>query len=255
MFWSGGRALTAADIPAYLRELTPVLLRLDTRVTNHGFDGTRPTTLQSVFQAGTAVFVDAHGVPRARCYCGNPLTAPVALTGEPKPVGTPWRGYNPAALADVQPSTVSITVFILVDVVTGQPFNRPAGTTGADDTPHSQPVAAPQPAPTTPTPGQGNQPAIDGTYLMHPLTDTCQVTHVDRSMTVTHQGNTLTMNLDVGLTFTGTVNADGSFQVSGAGRGGGTMGGVFATEGGRTVIRDGTYQSKTCSVTWAGTKQ
>jgi serine/threonine protein kinase len=255
VFWSGGRALTAADIPAYLRELTPVLLRLDTRVTNHGFDGTRPTTLQSVFQAGTAVFVDAHGVPRARCYCGNPLTAPVALTGEPKPVGTPWRGYNPAALADVQPSTVTITVFILVDVVTGQPFDRPAGTTGADDTPHSQPVAAPQPAPTTPTPGQGNQLDIDGTYLMHPLTDTCQVTHVDRSMTVTHQGNTLTMNLDVGLTFTGTVNADGSFQVSGGGRGGGTMGGVFATEGGRTVIRDGTYQSKTCSTTWAGTKQ
>ena len=77
LFWSGGNHLTAADIPAYLRELTPVLLRLDTRVTNHGFDGTHPTTLQSVFQAGTAVFVDAHGVPRARCYCGNPLTAPV----------------------------------------------------------------------------------------------------------------------------------------------------------------------------------
>jgi hypothetical protein len=148
-----------------------------------------------------------------------------------------------------------MTVFILVDVVTGQPFNRPAGTTGADDTLHGQPVASPLPAPTTPTAGQRNQPAIDGTYLMHPLTDTCQVTHVDRSLTVTHQGNTLTMNSDVGLTFTGTVNADGSFQVSGAGRGGGTMGGVFATEGGRTVIRDGTYQSQTCSVTWEGTKQ
>ena len=64
LFWSGGHPLTAADIPTYLRELTPVLLRLDTRVTNHGFDGTHPTTLQSVFQAGTAVFVDAHGVPR-----------------------------------------------------------------------------------------------------------------------------------------------------------------------------------------------
>jgi serine/threonine protein kinase len=257
VFWSGGRALTTADIPAYLRELTPVLLRLDTRVTNHGFDGSHPTTLQSVFQAGTAVLLDAHGVPRARCYCGNPLTAPVALTGEPKPVGTSWPGYKPAALADVQPSTVTITVFVLVDVVTGQPFNRPAGTTGADDTPHSQPVAPPQPAPTTPTPGQGNQLDIDGTYLMHRLTDTCQVTQVDRSMTVTRQGNTLTMNLDVGFTLTGTLDANGSFQVSGgpAGRGGGTMRGVFATEGGRTVIRDGTYQTQTCSATWEGTKQ
>jgi serine/threonine protein kinase len=257
LFWSGGRPLTAADIPAYLRELTPVVLRLDTRVTNHGFDGTHPTTVQSVFQPGTAVLVDAHGVPRARCYCGNPLTAPIALTGQPKPVGAPWPGYNPAALAAVQPATVTITNFVLVDVVTGQPFNRPAGTTGSNDTPHNQPVPPPQPAPTPPTTGQGNQPAIDGTYLMHPLTDTCQVTHVDRSMTVTHQGNTLTMSFDVGFTFTGTLNADGSFQVSGgpAGRGGGTMRGVFATEGGRTDIRDGTYQTQTCSLTWEGTKQ
>jgi hypothetical protein len=51
VFWSGARPLTTADIPTYLRELTPVLLRLDTRVTNHGFDGTHPTTLQSVLQA------------------------------------------------------------------------------------------------------------------------------------------------------------------------------------------------------------
>jgi Protein of unknown function (DUF2510) len=49
LYWSGGRLLTAADIPTYLRELTPALLRLDTRVTYHGFDGTHPTTLQSVF--------------------------------------------------------------------------------------------------------------------------------------------------------------------------------------------------------------
>ena len=253
LYWSGGHTLTAADIPAYLRELTPVLLRLDTRVTNHGFDGTRPTTQQSVFQAGTAVFVDAHGVPRARCYCGNPLTAPVALTGEPKPVGTPWPGYNPAALAAVQPATVTITVFILVDVVTGQPFNRPAGTTGADDTLYSQPVAAPLPAPTTPTAGQGNQLDIDGTYVSHLLTATCPG-RVDRSFTVTHQGNTLTMDIEGLATFTGTLNVDGSFQVSGVG-GRDTMQGVFAAEGGRTVIRDGTNRGGSCSETFEATKQ
>ena len=149
---------------------------------------------------------------------------------------------------------MTIIIFVLVDVVTGQPFNRPAGTTGTDDTPHSQPVAPPRVAPRT---GQGNQLAIDGTYLQHVVTDTCQVTHVDRSITMTHQGNTLTANLDVGFALTGTVNADGSFEVSGgpAGRGGGTMRGVFATEGGRTIIRDGTYQTQRCSVTWEGTKQ
>jgi len=251
--WSGGHTLTAADIATYLRELTPVLLRLDTRVTNHGFDGTHPTTLQSVFQAGTAVFVDAHGVPRARCYCGNPLTAPVALTGEPKPIGTPWPGYNPAALAEVQPTNATITVFILVDVITGQPFNRPAGTTGADDTPYSQPVPPPLPAPTTPTAGQGNQLDIDGTYVSHLLTATCPG-RVGRSFTVTHQGNTLTMDIEGLATFTGTLNVDGSFQVSGVG-GRDTMQGVFAAEGGRTVIRDGTNRGGSCSETFEATKQ
>lgn len=259
LYWSGGRSLTTGDIPTYLRELTPVLLRLDTRVTNHGFDGTHPTTLQSVLQAGTGVFVDAHGVPRARCYCGNPLTAPAALSGEPKPVGTAWPGYKPTALAAVQPSSVIITVFVLIDVVTGQPFNRPAGTTGSNDSPRAQPVPPPQPESSSPAPTAvpGNQPAIDGTYRKHTLTDTCPVTHTDRSITVTHQGNALTFNLEGGMTFTGTLNADGSFEVSGGpvGRGGGTMRGVFATEGGSTVIRDFTYETQHCRVTLEGTKQ
>jgi len=253
LYWSGGHPLTAADIPTYLRELTPMLLRLDTRVTNHGFNGTHPTTLQSVLQAGTGVFVDAHGVPRARCYCGNPLTAPVALTDEPKPVGTTWPGYHPAALAAVQPSTVTITVFVLIDVVTGQPFNRPAGTTGTNDTPRSQAVPRPLPAPNPPGPGPGNQPAIDGTYQMHWLTTICTGTH-DFTATVTHQGSALTM-IRGGLTLTGTLNADGSFEVTGGGAIPVTFRGVFATDGGRTVIRDGVSKRGECGGTFEGTKQ
>ena len=252
LYWSGGRLLTAADIPTYLRELTPALLRLDTRFTNHGFDGTHPTSLPSVFQAGTAVLVDAHGVPRARPYSGSPLTAPKALAGEPKPVGTPWPGYHPGALAAIHPSTGTITTFVLVDVVTGHPFNRPAGTTGTNDTPHSQPIASasPQPAPTTPTTSQAPQLDIDGTYLWHGNASPCGVDHVDTA-TITHQGNTLTL-VSQGFTYTGTLNADGSFTLSGHGQ---TMRGVFATEGGRTVIRDGTFQSPYCSATFEATKQ
>jgi hypothetical protein len=229
------------------------VLRLDTRVTNHGFDGTHPTTLQSVFQTGTAVFVDAHGVPRARCYCGNPLTAPVALSGEPRPVGTPWPGYHPAALAAVQPATVTITIFVLVDVVTGQAFNRPAGTTGTNDTPNNQPVPLPVPPPAPPAPGPGNQLDIDGTYLSHVLTATCPGHFATRSFAVTHQGNTLTLVIEGRTTFTGTLNADGSFQVNWQGRD--TMRGVFATEGGRTVIRNGTNSAGSCSETFEATKQ
>jgi len=250
LYWSGGRLLTAADIPTYLRELTPALLRLDTRVTNHGFDGTHPTTLQSVFQAGTAVLVDAHGVPRARFFSGSPLTAPIALAGEPKPVGTPWPGYHPGALAEVQPSTATIKNFVLVDVVTGHPFNRPAGTAGTNDTPHSQPVSPRQSAPATPTAGQAPQPDTDGTYLWHTNASACGGDYATTA-TLTHQGNTLTL-VSQGFTHTGTLNADGSFTLSGHGE---TLRGVFATEGGRTVIRDGTFQSSFCNATFEATKQ
>jgi TIR domain len=259
LYWSGGNTLTAADIPTYLRELTPALLRLDTRATNHGFDGTHPTTVQSVFQAGTAVLVDAHGVPRARPYSGTPLTAPIALTGKPKLVGTPWPGYHPGALAEVEPSTATITNFVLVDVVTGHPFNRPAGTTGSNDTPHSQPVAPPQPAPSTPqgpqptpTTGQGSQLAIDGTYLWQ-QGNNCGGPSFTTTATITHQGNTLTLVFPSG-TATGTLNADGSFSYGGRDM---TVRGVFATEGGRTVIRDGVWQDipPVCGGTVTATKQ
>jgi hypothetical protein len=246
-----------------------VWLRLDTRVTNHGFDGTRFSTLQSVFQAGTAVLVDAHGVPRARCNSGSPLTAPSALTGRPKLVGTAWPGYHPGALAEIQPSTATITNFVLVDVVTGQPFNRAAGTTGTNDTPHTQAVPPPQPVPplqtasTTPTTGQAPQAAIDGTYLWHELTNSCQAPPASSTLTITHQGNTLTINNRVGGAWTGPLNADGSFTVTGHSAPASpyveTFRGVFATEGGRTVIRDGTWENRAsgypCSATFEATKQ
>jgi hypothetical protein len=257
LFWSGGRLLTVDDIPSYLRELTPAWLRLDTRVTNHGFDGRHPTTLQSVFQAGTAVLVDAHGVPRARCNSGSPLTAPTALTGKPKLVGTAWPGYHPGALAEVQPSTTTITNFVLVDVVTGHPFNRPAGTTGTNDTPHSQAVPPPQPPGPQPTPTTGRAPQldIDGTYQWHDLTNSCQAA-TSSTATVTHQGSTLTISFPR-VTYTGTLNADGSFTVTGTPGGFVTTErGVFATDGGRTVIHDGTWEiNDGCSGTFSATKQ
>jgi hypothetical protein len=250
LYWSGGRRLAVADIPTYLRELTPALLRLDTRITDHGFDGTHPTTLQSVFQAGTAVLVDAHGVPRARPFSGTPLTAPITLTGAPKLVGTPWPGYHPGALAEVQPSTATITNFVLVDVVTGQPFNRAAGTTGTNDTPHSQPVPGPGPASATPTTGEAPHPDIDGTYLWHGNSNSCGNPGFDITATLTHQASTLTVVIG-GLSMTGPLNADGSFTVSG---GVVKHSGVLATEGGRTVLR-GSSQNPECTNTFVATKQ
>lgn len=142
-YWSGGRQLTISDIPAYLRELTPVVLRLDTRVTDHGFDSGSTTAVQAVLQAGTALLVDAHGVPRVRGLSGSPLTAAVGLKTAPKTVGTAWPGYRPGALAEVLPTVAVIAVFVLIDIITGRPFTRRAGTAGSSDSPRNKPVTPP----------------------------------------------------------------------------------------------------------------
>ena len=79
--------ISVADIPTYIGTLTPMQLRADTRVTNHGFVDGHATSLQSVLQAGTAVLVDDQGRPRVKCGCGNPLFYLVA---------TPMRRATPA---------------------------------------------------------------------------------------------------------------------------------------------------------------
>ena len=71
--WSGGDQLEVSDIAAYVAELTPSILKADTRVTNHGFKNGEATPRQSLLRKGTAVLVDRTGAPRVRCYCGNPL--------------------------------------------------------------------------------------------------------------------------------------------------------------------------------------
>ncbi len=59
-----------ADIPQFVRKLTPVVLRVDTLVRNH----TMSTSFDAILQAGTAVLVDEFGIPVVKCNCGNPLT-------------------------------------------------------------------------------------------------------------------------------------------------------------------------------------
>jgi hypothetical protein len=47
--------ITPAAISDYMTALTPVTLRTDTAVTNHGFANGNVTPFQAVLQAGTAV--------------------------------------------------------------------------------------------------------------------------------------------------------------------------------------------------------
>jgi hypothetical protein len=123
----------------------------------------------------------------------------------------------------------------------------------------------PTAAQTSPTPPaaaaatpQGTQSTIAGTYLRHTLTyvsygqdHLAEAQAQDRPFVVTLQGNTVTF-----YGHSGPMNADGSFVVEGPN---GpydyiSFRGVFATEGGRTVMRL-TMDDKWVHSTWMATKQ
>lgn len=133
-------------VPAYLRALTPVQLRMDTRVTNHGYRDGAPTAYQAVLQAGTAVLVDDRGVPRVRCACGNPLLPPVAQKSTPKRTGDAWPGYRSSNVVVVAPAAQVVNVFVMYDPQTGDWFERDKGDTGAGDKKTPPPAHKPSPS-------------------------------------------------------------------------------------------------------------
>nr|WP_121832715.1 DUF6777 domain-containing protein [Streptomyces sp. S1] len=152
--------VSANEVPGYLRSLTPLQLRADTRVTNHGFKDGSATSYQAVLQAGTAVLVDDRGVPRVRCACGNPLTEPVAQKN-PRTTGTPWPGYQADQVVAVAPSTTVVNVFVVYDPEDGDWFARKHGDTGGSDEPTSPPTStfpAPCPPGSSPCPGDSTSP-------------------------------------------------------------------------------------------------
>ncbi|WP_079077185.1 DUF6777 domain-containing protein [Streptomyces sp. Root369] len=154
------------EVPAYLRSLTPVQLRMDTRVTNHGYRGGAATSYQAVLQAGTAVLVDSHGVPRTRCACGNPLTPPVAQQTTPKHTGDTWSSFRPSNVVVVAPSTTVINIFVIYDPDHHDWIARHRGDTGGKDH-KTHPPARPSPSvsastlppPTAPTSTAPSSPA------------------------------------------------------------------------------------------------
>ncbi|MFF1450434.1 DUF6777 domain-containing protein [Streptomyces sp. NPDC058274] len=147
-----------SGVPAYLRSLTPVQLRMDTRVTNHGYRDGAATSYQAVLQAGTAVLVDDHGVPRVRCACGNPLTPPVAQQNTPKRTGDSWSSYRPQNVVVVTPATTVINVFVMFDPDHDDWFRRHKGDTGEKDQKTKPPVDRPSPSVSglTPSPGSSS---------------------------------------------------------------------------------------------------
>lgn len=134
--WAAVFEIAPSEIRDYVATLTPVVLTRDTRVTNHGYRNGEATRLQSVLQAGTAVLVDARGVPRVKCGCGNPLLPPAVIDQDLEVGwdGDPWPGFDPTVLVEVIVD-VSVDVFVLVDLGGDKPFERPVGSTGDLDQP------------------------------------------------------------------------------------------------------------------------
>ncbi|MDQ1248765.1 MAG: hypothetical protein QG597_3138 [Actinomycetota bacterium] len=150
--WAQTLGITVAGIPAFVEPLTPIILRSDTAVTNHGFENGRITTMPAILQAGTAVLVNSYGQPVVKCYCGNPLTPAPAQMSRVKYTGPTWPTFQPGTMTVIQPTTVVINQYVLVDVVNNVTFVRPASSDGSQDTPQDTTAEPTTPAPVTPTP-------------------------------------------------------------------------------------------------------
>jgi hypothetical protein len=124
--WAGVLKLTHQQIPSFVSELTPLILRADTRVTNHGFKDGHVTSFPSILQAGTAVLVDKQGVPVVKCFCGNPLTPPRADLPHTYQ-GKAWPGFDAQKVVVIKPAPIAIKSFTVVDHTTGKAFSKDTG--------------------------------------------------------------------------------------------------------------------------------
>lgn len=176
--WASTLGIRVPQIRDYVSHLTPVLLRTDTRVTNHGYVNGVADPLQSVLEAGTAVFVNQYGAPVVKCYCGNPLTAPVLYTA-PVYTGPLWATFNVTQVTIINQSSTIINTFTLYDPNTGSEFKRGAGQAGGDGpyltpaganpAPGATPGSTPAPAPGTPTPAPApSRPAENPSITLSP---------------------------------------------------------------------------------------
>ncbi|MCX4985041.1 DUF6777 domain-containing protein [Streptomyces sp. NBC_00572] len=120
------------NVGDWLRGLTPVVLRADTRVTNHGYLQGRANGYQAVLQTGTAVLVDQYGSPRVRCACGNPLRTPAAVR-DGVHQGEPWDGFDPDRVIVVRPTTTVVTSLFIVNAADRSWIERRTGSDGGED--------------------------------------------------------------------------------------------------------------------------
>ncbi|WP_406110649.1 DUF6777 domain-containing protein [Kitasatospora purpeofusca] len=246
--WASAQGIEQSAVPGYLRSLTSAYLRVDTRVTNHSYQGGAAVAYQSVLQAGTAVLVDAQGVPRVRCSCGNPLKAPV-LVSDAKYVGKPWTGFQPSTLVIVVAAPRPVTEIVLVDIVTGGWFARVTGQVKVVDKEVREPRGplAPGVPPATSWPSASSSPSQSGS------------TSASTSSSAPSSGGTSTAGSPSGSTSgsTGPSSGSATASTSGATSSGATSSGAKssgATSSGATSSAASTGTSTSASTESASSK-
>ncbi|NUU26233.1 MAG: hypothetical protein HOV68_32740 [Streptomycetaceae bacterium] len=149
--WAAVVGIPAGRVEAYIGSLTPVVLRNDTLVTNHGYKDGRSFGYESVLQAGTAVLVDGSGALTVKCSFGSPLTPPKHDVDEidPQITDAGWAAdYDADAVQVVRPGSADVDRFVLTDLDTGDGVTRPSGSTGEDDAAVTASDGEPAPTPT-----------------------------------------------------------------------------------------------------------
>lgn len=127
--WAGARGIPVDRIGEHLAGLFPVYLTVDTLVTNHRFDGNGAVAFAAVLQAGTAVLVDAQGLPAVRCACGNPLLPPATglVVQSATFRGTVWDGFDAGAVHAVSAAPDPVVSLRTVHVDTAEFVDLTAG--------------------------------------------------------------------------------------------------------------------------------
>lgn len=209
--WAGVLDIEVGDIASFVDGLTPLVLRSDTAVTNHGFRDGEATTIPAVLQAGTAVLVDARGRPVVKCSCGNPLTPPTQTT-DVDYVGSRWDRFAPDQVTVVQQVEVDVDVFVVVDVDTDEAFSRPPGTDGDDDGPPPDDLGGDTTTTEQETTSTTEGVPTEATYEAT-VTSSCFGTTATAPVTAQVSGGTITITGEGGSA-SGPVDADGSFTVT-----------------------------------------
>jgi hypothetical protein len=153
--WAGVIGIPVAEIPTFVRGLTPMLLRSDTLVTNHGFVDGRAHRSCRCCGGQRRARRQPRGSGRA-LLLRQPVDSGADVGAVPDVHRPDVADGNPVSIVVIVTNPVVIDDFTVVDVDTGAATTVPAGSTTA---PGDSPAPSTSPTPQTPTPASTTRPA------------------------------------------------------------------------------------------------